>query len=215
MTVGIISKDIDDETFLDGLLHRIAVEESMLGSIPLGTGFAENLKRLVLRRSGEREIAGVGQHLSLLHNRIDLIFDGFIFIAIVRTGQGRIRCGGRFAVPYAYTEAMQLHLNEISRHVARGAHAVLLLDRAGWHTTTNLDVPVNITPIFLPSRARELNPVENFWQYLRANWLSNRVFETYDEIIAAACDAWQKLIAKPETITSIGIRQWAHVGQTQ
>jgi len=123
--------------------------------------------------------------------------------------------GAAIAVPYADTEAMQLHLNEISRHVTRGAHAVLLLDRAGWHTTTNLDVPVNITPIFLPSRAPELNPVENIWQYLRANFLSNRVFETYDEIIEAACEAWQKLTAKPETIASIGMRQWAHVGQTQ
>ena len=85
----------------------------------------------------------------------------------------------------------------------------------GWHTTSKLDVPDNITPIFLPSRAPELNPVENIWQYLRANWLSNRVFETYLEIIEAACDAWQKLIAQPETITSIGMRQWAHVGQTQ
>lgn len=123
--------------------------------------------------------------------------------------------GAAIAVPYANTEAMQLHLNEISRHVASGAHAVLLLDRAGWHTTTNLDVPENITPILLPSRAPELNPVENIWQYLRANWLSNRVFENYHEIIEAICDAWQKLIAKPETITSIGMRQWAHIGQTQ
>ena len=63
-------------------------------------------------------------------------------------------------------------------------------------------------------RARpELNPVENIWQYLRANWLSNTVFENYDAIIDAACDAWRKLIAQPETITSIGMRDWAHVGQ--
>ena len=67
--------------------------------------------------------------------------------------------GAAIAVPYADTEAMQMHLNEISRHVARGAKAVLLLDRAGWHTTSKLDVPGNITPIFLPSRAPELNPV--------------------------------------------------------
>ena len=91
----------------------------------------------------------------------------------------------------------------------------MLLDRAGWHTTGKLVVPANISLIFLPSRAPELNPVENVWQYLRANWLSNRVFETYDTIIEAACDAWQKLIAKPQTITSIGMRTWAHVGQTQ
>ena len=74
---------------------------------------------------------------------------------------------------------MQLHLDEISRNVADGAHAVLILDRAGWHTTGKLDVPDNITPIFLPSRAPELNPVENVWQYLRQNWLSNTVFENY------------------------------------
>ena len=92
---------------------------------------------------------------------------------------------------------MQLHLDEISRNVAKGAHAVLLLDRAGWHTTGKLDVPDNITPIFLPSRAPELNPVENVWQYLRQNWLSNTVFENYDAIVDAACAAWRKLIASP------------------
>jgi transposase len=116
-------------------------------------------------------------------------------------------------LPYADTDMMQLHLDEISRNVAEGAHAVLLLDRAGWHTTGKLDVPKNITPIFLPSRAPELNPVENIWQYLRQNSLSNTVFENYDAIVDAACDAWRKLIAQPERITSIGMRDWAHVGQ--
>jgi transposase len=108
---------------------------------------------------------------------------------------------------------MQLHINEISRSVQRGAHAVLLLDRAGWHTTEKLIVPKNMTLIFLPSRSPELNPVENVWNYLRQNWLSNRVFDTYDAIIEAACQAWNNLVAQPETITSIGKRKWAHVGQ--
>ena len=48
---------------------------------------------------------------------------------------------------------------------------------------------------------------------MRANWLSNRVFETYDAIIDAACDAWNRLIAQPDTITSIGLGRWAHIGQ--
>ena len=55
--------------------------------------------------------------------------------------------GAALALPYADTEMMQLHLDEISHNVARGAHAVLLLDRAGWHTTSKLDMPENITPI--------------------------------------------------------------------
>ena len=117
-------------------------------------------------------------------------------------------------MPFVETEAMQEHLREISTHVARGAHAVLLLDRAGWHTTRRLKVPRNITLIFLPSRSPELNPVEQIWQYIRANWFSNRVFETYDEIIDAACDAWNRLVKQPETITSIRMRDWAHIGQS-
>ena len=121
--------------------------------------------------------------------------------------------GAALALPFADTEAMQLHLDEIARTVAKGAHAVLLLDRAGWHTTGALAVPKNITLILLPSRAPELNPVENVWQYLRQNWLSNRIFETYDHIIDAACDAWSRLIAQPQTITSIGSREWAAAGQ--
>ena len=75
-------------------------------------------------------------------------------------------------------------------------------------------VPKNLTLIFLPSRAPELNPVENVWQYLRANSLSNRVFETYDAIIDAACEAWRKLVAQPQTITSSGLRECAYIGQS-
>ena len=122
--------------------------------------------------------------------------------------------GAALALPYADTEAMQMHLDEISLSVAKGAHAVLRLDRAGWHTTPKLVIPSNMALIFLPSRSPELNPVENIWQFRRANFLSNRVFETYDAIIDAACDAWRKLIELPETITSIAMRQWAHVSQT-
>lgn len=55
-----------------------------------------------------------------------------------------------------------------------------------------------LTAIFLPSRSPELNPVENVWQYLGQNWLSNRVFDDYDAIIDAACEAWQKLSLRPK-----------------
>ena len=91
---------------------------------------------------------------------------------------------------------------------------VHLRDRAGWHTTGHLMVPKNLTLIFLPSRAPELNPVENIWQYLRQTWLSSRVLDTYEAVIEAACEAWRNLMTQPTTITSIGLRHWAHVGQT-
>jgi transposase len=90
-------------------------------------------------------------------------------------------------LPRANTGAMQMHLDEISRNVATRAHAVVLMDRAGWHKTDKLKVPKNLSIILLPSRAPELNPVENVWQYLRQNWLSNRVFEDYQAILDAGC----------------------------
>src|SRR5262245_21176721 len=81
------------------------------------------------------------------------------------------------------TEAMNLHLVEIAATVAPGAHAVLLVDQAGWHLSTRLVVPPNITIMALPPKCPELNPVENVWQFLRDNWLSNRVFKSYDDLV--------------------------------
>ncbi|MSP29941.1 MAG: hypothetical protein EXR09_05680 [Acetobacteraceae bacterium] len=101
--------------------------------------------------------------------------------------------GAALALPSSDTEAMQLHLNEISRHVAKCAQAVLLMDQAGWYKTSKLEIPLNIKPIFLPSRSPELNPVENIWQCMRPNWLFNRVFDHYDAIVKVACEAWGNL----------------------
>lgn len=117
------------------------------------------------------------------------------------------------ALLFIGTASIQLHIQEISSRVARGAHAVVLLDRAGWHTTDKLKLPRDVSLIFLPSRAPDLNPVENIWQFLRANWLSNTVFDSVDHIIDAACSAWNSLTALPETIRSIRLRKWAHTNQ--
>lgn len=119
-------------------------------------------------------------------------------------------CGAALVLPKADAEAMNLHLAEISRHVAPGAHAVLWADGAGWHRIGGkLNVPDNITLLKLPPYSPELNPVENVWQYLRQNQLSNRVFATYETIVDACCDAWQKLAAEAGRIRSIATRPWA------
>ena len=75
--------------------------------------------------------------------------------------------GAGLVLPRCNTQAMQWHLDEISSQVAPGAHAVLIIDRAAWHTTGKLTVPPNITLLLLPPRAPELNPVENIWQFMR------------------------------------------------
>lgn len=118
--------------------------------------------------------------------------------------------GAGLVMPYAGTEAMTAHLAEISATVDPGAHAVVILDQAGWHMSKSLEIPGNVTLLALPPRAPELNPVENIWQFIRDNWLSNRVFQSYEDIVAHCCDAWNKLIDRPWKIISIGMRDWAH-----
>src|SRR5437773_3922597 len=113
-------------------------------------------------------------------------------------------------LPRCNTAAMALHLAEISRTVTPGAHAVLLLDQAGWHLSAKLDVPNNITLMPLPPKSPQPNAVENIWQFIRDNWLSNRVFRSYDDILEHCCFAWNKLVDQPWTIMSIGLRDWAH-----
>ena len=79
---------------------------------------------------------------------------------------------------------------------------MLLMDQAGWHMTGKLEVPENISIVPLPPKCRELNPVENIWQFLRDNWLSNH-------IIDLCCKAWNTLVNQPWRIITIRRRKWA------
>jgi transposase len=118
--------------------------------------------------------------------------------------------GAALVLPCVNAAAMNLHLTEISSQVAPGAHAILTLDGAGWHQRGGkLRVPDNITLLPLPPYSPELNPVENVWQFLRQNYLANRVYETYEAIVDACCDAWNALAAAPNRIKSIASRDWA------
>jgi len=120
------------------------------------------------------------------------------------------RLGAGLVLPEVNAEAMSLHLAEVSRRVAPGAHAVEHDDGAGWHQQGGrLVVPGNITLLPLPPYAPELNGMENLWEYLRQNHLSHRVWNTYEAIVDACCEAWNALLQMPETLASITSRTWA------
>ena len=117
--------------------------------------------------------------------------------------------GAALVLPYADTAATGLHLAEIGRHVAPGAHGVVVLDGAGWHAAGGLAVPGNLTLLPLPRYSPELNPVENVWEYLRQNKLGHRVWPDYEAIVATCCEAWNWLAAAPDRLASITRREWA------
>lgn len=122
--------------------------------------------------------------------------------------------GAALVLPGVSIDAMNLHLDEISAQVAPGAHGLVVCDGAGWHQQGDrLRPPANITLLPLPPYAPELNPVENVWEYLRGNRLSITVWNSYDQIVDACCNAWNALVAETGRIASIATRDWAEVNQ--
>ena len=112
-------------------------------------------------------------------------------------------------LPLANTQTMQMHIDEISQDVEKGRHAVIVVDKARWHTTAKLKLPHNISLLSLPATSPELNPVEQVWLWMRQHSLSNRVFKNYEQIVDVSCDAWNRFAKQADLIRSIGDRQWA------
>jgi hypothetical protein len=52
--------------------------------------------------------------------------------------------------------------------------------------------------------------MENVWQFMRDNWLSNRIIADNDDIVRHGCFSWNRLVEQPWRIMSIGLRDWAH-----
>ena len=105
--------------------------------------------------------------------------------------------------PHVNTEVMNVFIKQFSRELGMGVHAVLILDRAGWHMAAGLRIPSNITLVYLPPKSPELNPTENLWHYLRSHYWSNRLYRNWDELKQAATDAWRRVCLVPELIKSV------------
>jgi transposase len=120
---------------------------------------------------------------------------------------GAVRPGTDRAFALVLTEvgtaATQAFLDRFAASLPERVHAALLLDGAGWHTAADLAVPANVSLVFLPPYAPELNPVERIWLHLRQRYLSLRLFADPDDIIDGCCDAWNRLVAEPGRVASL------------
>ena len=101
-----------------------------------------------------------------------------------------------------------MHLCEISSQVASDAHAVVILDGAGWHRSQGLVVPGNITLLALPPYSPQLNPVERIWHYLRSHWLANSVFASLADIMDACEMAWNRFANNHRLVRSLCAVAW-------
>ena len=89
------------------------------------------------------------------------------------------------------TEGMSRFLNQASE-----AHPtefnVMVVDGASSHKSKELEIPKNISLVFLPPYSPELNPAEQIWNVLRRDYFANRVFDSLD---AATEQAEEGLVA--------------------
>ena len=106
-------------------------------------------------------------------------------------------------MPALNTEVVNLFLEQFSRELPAGVHAVLIWDGAGFHTGEDLVVPSNVSLIQLPPYSPELNPVENLWHYLRAHHWSNRLYRDYDALQEEAVRSVCAVREDTETIKTV------------
>jgi hypothetical protein len=117
--------------------------------------------------------------------------------------------GVALVLPTVGAAAMQAMLDELAQAISPQAHAVVLMDRAGWHVARDLAIPSNLTPVFLPPYSPELNAIERVWLDLRERFLSHRLRPTYHDILDACCSAWNALLAETGRIRSLCSFDWA------
>lgn len=106
---------------------------------------------------------------------------------------------------------MEKHLQQIADATPVGRHAVVIMDRAGWHSNKLMVKFENLSIMHLPPYSPELNPIEQVWQWLRQHELSNQCFSCYEDIVDKVSDAWNSFRCKVDMVKSLCSRSWANL----
>lgn len=164
-----------------------AEDEARLGLKPI-------LRRVWAPR-GERPLAQVRQRYCWLY-----VF-GF-----VRPKNGENEW---FILPGVSTEIMSAVLCEFARLAGAGARKqiLLLIDGAGWHVSTRLQIPEGIHLHFLPAYSPELQPAERLWPPLRES-VANQSFENLKALEERLDGRCTQLHSQPAYLQSLTLYHW-------
>jgi transposase len=133
--------------------------------------------------------------------QVDLPLYGF-----VRPQSGEVFC---MILPTVNTELFSLALCEFAKEVGAGKQRRILLvvDKAGWHTGGEVDLPEGIHLEFLPSGSPELQPAERLWP-LSNEAVANGLFEQIEEIEQTLMDRCVELLDQSELIKGLTNYHW-------
>lgn len=113
--------------------------------------------------------------------------------------------------PYCNADAVRQHLEQISIATMPGRFAVVVMDKAPWHTTDKIHGFENLAPLFLPPSSPELNPMEQVWKWIKEHFLANRVFKTYEDIEKSSGSSWNSFTKEKNLFDSMCNPAWANV----
>ena len=111
--------------------------------------------------------------------------------------------------PVLNMDMMRKHLQQISDATPVGRYALVIMDRASWHSNKLKADFGNLSIMHLPPYSPELNPIEQVWAWLRSNDLSNRVFKDYEAIVEQVSVGWNNFRNEVSQVKSLCERKWA------
>ncbi len=112
-------------------------------------------------------------------------------------------------LPTVTAEVFTIALSHFAQAVGAGPtkRILLMLDRAGWHTSKELVVPEGIHLLFLPPYSPELQPCERLWP-LTNEGVANLSFRTLDDLETAQAERCVVLQNQPGVIRSLTHSHW-------
>ncbi len=110
-------------------------------------------------------------------------------------------------LPWVNAQTMSLFLSTVSERHAN-EFIVMVMDQAGWHIASALQVPTNMRLVLLPPYSPEINPAEHIWRTLREDCVGNTVFANLQVADKALSAGLRSLESSPERMQSITGFNW-------
>ena len=110
-------------------------------------------------------------------------------------------------LPWVNAQTMSLFLATVAQRHA-DEFVVMVMDQAGWHIASGLEVPPNMRLVLLPPYSPEINPAEHIWDALREDCIGNTIFASLDAADTSLSAGLLSLELDPSRMESLTGFKW-------